>query len=88
MGKVEGPEVDLRVTRPPIYRHQLRRSPPGRDRGPWHEHLTRLKPLLNIVLHDGVAARETVLVPETVEDPLRRVPLLAVAWSDRLQDLD
>ena len=48
--------------------------------GEWHEHLTRPKPLLtNVVLHDGVAARETVLVPETVEDPLRSVPLLVVA---------
>ena len=28
---------------------------------------------------DGVAAGEPVLVPETVEDPLRRVPLLVVA---------
>ncbi len=48
--------------------------------GEWHEHLTRPKPLLtNVVLHDGVAARETVLVPEAVEDALRSVPLLAVA---------
>ena len=48
--------------------------------GEWHEHLTRPKPLLtDIVLHDGVAAGEPVLVPETVEDPLRRVPLLVVA---------
>ena len=36
-------------------------------------------PLTDIVLHDGVAAGEPVLVPETVEDPLRRGPLLVVA---------
>ena len=55
--------------------------------GEWHEHLTRPKPLLtNVVLHDGVAARETVLVPEAVEDALRRVPLLAVAGPIVFQD--
>ena len=55
--------------------------------GEWHEHLTRPKPLLtNVVLHDGVAARETVLVPEAVEDALRSVPLLAVAGPIVSQD--
>ena len=55
--------------------------------GEWHEHLTRPKPLLtNVVLHDGVAARETVLVPEAVEDALRSVPLLAVAGPIVFQD--
>ena len=55
--------------------------------GEWHEHLTRPKPLLtDIVLHDGVAAREPVLVPEAVEDALRSVPLLAVAGPIVFQD--
>ena len=35
---------------------------------------------------DGVAARETVLVPEAVEDALRSVPLLAVAGPIVFQD--
>ena len=54
--------------------------------GEWHEHLTRPKLLTNVVLHDGVAARETVLVPEAVEDALRSVPLLAVAGPIVFQD--
>ena len=52
-----------------------------------HEHLARPKPpLTDIVLHDGVAARETVLVPEAVEDALRSVPLLVVAGPIVFQD--
>ena len=52
-----------------------------------HKHLAEPKPpLANIVLHDGVAARKAVLVPETVEDTLRRVPLLAVVGPIVLQD--
>ncbi len=32
--------------------------------------------LTNVFLHDRVAAREAVLVPQPLKDPLRRVPLL------------
>ena len=88
-GRSKARKWTLRVTRrrsPP----SPRRSPPGAWPGEWderHEHLTRPKPLLtNVVLHDGVAARETVLVPEAVEDALRSVPLLAVAGPIVFQD--
>ena len=42
----------------------------------------------DIVLHDRVAAREPVLVPQPLEDPIRRVTLLArhVRGGVRLQD--
>ena len=67
-----------------------RRSPPGRDRGNGRvartPHATAKPLLTNVVLHDGVAARETVLVPEAVEDALRSVPLLAVAGPIVFQD--
>ena len=68
-----------------------RRSPPGRDRGNGRvartPHATEAPVLFtNVVLHDGVAARETVLVPEAVEDALRSVPLLAVAGPIVFQD--
>ena len=42
-----------------------------------HEHLLRpLPPAGHVVLHDRDAAREAVLVPQPLEDPLRRVLLL------------
>ena len=42
-----------------------------------HEHLLRpLPPAGDVVLHDRDAAREAVLVPQPLEDPLRRVLLL------------
>ena len=42
-----------------------------------HEHLLRpLPPASHVVLHDRDAAREAVLVPQPLEDPLRRVLLL------------
>ena len=45
-----------------------------------HEHLSRADtPLPDVVLHYGVAAGEAVLVAQTLEDPLRRVPLLG--WA-------
>ena len=46
----------------------------------------------DMVLHDRVAAREPVLVPKTLKDPIRRVPLLArhlrirVRLKDRVDD--
>ena len=42
-----------------------------------HEHLLGpLPPASHVVLHDRDAAREAVLVPQPLEDPLGRVPLL------------
>ena len=55
----------------------------------WNEGLARrLPPGTHIVLHDGVAAGEPVLVPQPLEDPVRRVTLLArhVRIPVRLQD--
>lgn len=44
-----------------------------------YEHLTlTTAPIPNVILDDGVAARKAVLVAETIEDPLRRMALLAV----------
>ena len=44
-----------------------------------HEHLPQTKvPFANVILHDGLFAREAMFVTKTLEDPLRRVPLLAV----------
>ena len=44
----------------------------------WNKGLAhRLPPGPDIVLHDGIAAGEPVLVPQPFEDPVRRVPLLA-----------
>ena len=52
-----------------------------------HEHLPRPPPALaHVVLDDRVAAREPVLLPQPVEDPLRRVPLLGRASLILLQD--
>ena len=55
----------------------------------WNEGLARrLPPGTHIVLHDRIPAREPVLVPQPLEDPMRRVPLLArhVRIRVRLQD--
>ena len=59
----------------------------------WHEGLAhRLPPGTHIVLHDGVTAAEPVLVAKTLEDPVRRVTLLArhlrirVRLQDRVDD--
>ena len=42
-----------------------------------HEHLPAAPPMLaDVVLHDGVAAGEPVLVPQPLEHPLRGVALL------------
>ena len=71
-------EVDLGMARRVMQRHKslARRLPPGPD----------------IVLHDGIAAGEPVLVPQPLEDPVRRVTLLArhlrirVRLQDRVDD--
>ena len=67
-------EVHLGMTRRVVQRNEglPRRLPAGPD----------------IVLHDRVAAREPVLVAQPLEDPMRRVPLLArhVRIPVRLQD--
>ena len=57
-----------------------------------HEHLAAAPLMLTHVgLHDGVAAGEPVLIAQTVEDPLRRVTLLAraigVLAQPRIDDL-
>jgi hypothetical protein len=74
----EGKEVSLALD--PSDRNQgfaeIRLGMPGRmhERD---EHLLRAQPaLMDVVLHDGVAACEAVLVPQPLEYPLRRVPLL------------
>ena len=44
-----------------------------------HEHLPQTKvPFANVILHDRLLARAAMFVTKTLEDPLRRVPLLAV----------
>ena len=54
-------------------------------RVPWrmrqrHEHLPAMAAMLtNVVLHDRVPTGESVLVTKTLEDALRRVPLLPIA---------
>ena len=71
-------EVDLCMARRMVQRHE------GLAR--------RLPPRAHIVLHDGVTAREPVLVTQTFENPLRRVPLLdrhvrrPVRLLDRVDD--
>jgi hypothetical protein len=57
-----------------------------------HEHLAAAPLMLaQVRLHDGVAAGEPVLVPQAVENPLGRVPLLArtvqVLAQPRVDDL-
>ena len=59
--------------------------------GQRHEHLPCLAAVLpDVVLDDGVPAIEAVLVPETLEDPLRRVTLLPgnpeVLFQDPVDD--
>ena len=49
-----------------------------------HEHLPAAPPMLaDVVLHDGVAAGEPVLVPQPLEHPLRGVALLGALDRDR-----
>ena len=71
-------EVDLGMARRMVQRNEslARRLPAGP----------------HVVLHDRVAAREPVLVPQPLKDPIRRVPLLArhirgpVRLKDRVDD--
>ena len=52
-----------------------------------HEHLPQTKvPFANVILHDRLLAREAMFVTKTLEDPLRRVPLLAVNPCDPLPE--
>ena len=55
-----------------------------------HEHLPQTKvPFANVILHDRLLARAAMFVTKTLEDPLRRVPLLAVnrAISSRMPSM-
>ena len=44
-------------------------------------------PFANVILDDGLLTREAVLVAKTFEDPLRRVPLLAMDPSTRIRSM-
>ena len=47
-----------------------------------HEHLPQTTAAFaNVILHDGLTTRKPMLVAKALEDPLRRVPLLAVNRS-------
>ena len=51
----------------------------ARGMGQRHKHLSQTAaPFANIILHDGLLARETMFVAKALEDPLRRMALLAV----------
>ena len=70
------PEVHLRVTRRMRQGHEG--LPPSRPADP------------HMVLHDGVAAAKPMLVPQPLENPLGRVPLLhrcrPVSFQDGIDD--
>jgi hypothetical protein len=76
--QVEAEEMDL-LPDTPDHRHRLaevRLGMAGRM-GERHEHLLGAGlPLAQVVLDDRVAAREAVLDPQALVDPLGRVPLL------------
>jgi hypothetical protein len=45
----------------------------------WHEHLPRPQHLRRYILtHDRVATAKALFVPQPLENPMRRVPLLLV----------
>ena len=78
MRQDEGKEVRLALDPPDLHK---RFTEIGLGVAGWmherDEHLPRAQPALpHVILHDGVAAREAVLVPQPFQDPLRRVPLL------------
>ena len=53
----------------------------------WHEHLPQTTaPFANVILYDRLLAREAMFVAKTLEDPLRRVMLLAVNRSVLFQN--
>ena len=90
MGQDQAEEGDLLPPAPDLH-HRLAEVDLGMARRvmQWNEGLARrLPPGTHIVLHDGVAAGEPVLVPQPLEDPMRRVALLArhVRIRVRLQD--
>ena len=90
MGQDQAEEGDL-LPLPPQLHHRLAEVDLGMARRvmQWNEGLARrLPPGTHIVLHDGIAAAEPVLVPQPLEDPVRRVALLAryVRIRVRLQD--
>ena len=59
----------------------------ARRMGQRHKHLTPTKaPFPNVILHDGLFAREAMFVAKALEDTLRRVVLLTVNRSVLLQN--
>ena len=59
----------------------------ARRMGQRHKHLTPTKaPFPNVILHDGLFAREAMCVAKALEDTLRRVVLLTVNRSVLLQN--
>ena len=94
MGQDQAEEGDL-LAKAPDLDHRLAEVDLGMARRVMqrNEGLAHRLPLrAHIVLDDRVAAREPVLVPKTLEDPMRRVPLLArnlrgpVRLKDRVDD--
>ncbi len=76
--KIEHEEVRL-ARDTPDHRPRLAevRLPMPRRMDQRHEHLSPPAPMLaHMILHNRVAAAEPVLGPKTVENALRRVPLL------------
>ena len=90
MGQDQAEEGDL-LALPPQFHHRLAEVDLGMARRVMQRHKSlarRLPPGPDIVLHDGIAAGEPVLVAKALEDPVRRVTLLArhVRIRVRLQD--
>ena len=53
-----------------------------------HEHLPlATAPFADVILDDGLSAREAMLVAKTFEDPLRRMALLTVNSSTRIRSM-
>ena len=53
-----------------------------------HEHLpVATAPFANVILDDGLSAREAMLIAKTFEDPLRRVALLTMDPSTRIRSM-
>ncbi len=53
-----------------------------------HEHLSMATaPFANVILDDGLSAREAMLLAKTLEDSLRRVTLLAMDPSTRIRSM-
>ena len=72
---------NARIRLPKIRLDMTRRA------GQWHEQLPPPKPpIANPMLYDRLLAREAMFVAKTLEDPLRRVMLLAVNRSVLFQN--